>query len=186
VALKFRLVDAKEAIAAKDVDVLLLGARASNDLLERWATNLPLALDKGGRYFRQRAPVESSVQLKTDGALAAFLSFESPLSKSRTVVAWVGSDAAAAESLMDTLDDSSKVGLIRGALALVRDHSVQSFDPDKTYYVGSLPWWQWLWFRLSQHALLFIVVSLVAAVAVGLLLYGGLQRLRTQRLEGPP
>jgi cellulose synthase operon protein B len=203
VGLSFRLMDEKEAVKAKDVDLLLLGGRPSSDLLDHWSADLPLAIGRLGRNLRQLAPAAPSsaglqlsvisdaaaapsVQLNTDGALAAFLSFESPVSRGRTVVAWVGNDTTAAQSLIETLDDGTKVPLVRGALAVVRNNSVESFDAERTYYTGSLPFWHWLWFHLARHAFLLILVSLITAVAVGLLLYGGLQRLRTQRLEGQP
>ncbi len=199
VALGYKLLDTREALAAKDVDLLVLSGGDSSELLQHWDADLPLTLDKVGRTYRSlspatrsyaegasRTPAEAAghVQLHADGPLAALLSFESPLTSGRTVVALIGTDAAAQRSVVEALDDSSKVSLIRGQLAVIREGSVQSFEPDEVYYVGSLSFWQWLWFHFSRHALLLIVLSLAAAVAVGLLLYGGLQRLVSRRLEG--
>lgn len=200
VALAYRLLDAQQALQARDVDLLVLSGGASNALLQQWNANLPLQLGQSAREYRQLAAVTTplagsmlpvrnpaaapQVQIRASGALAGFLSFESPVSSGRTVVALLGSDQAAAQSLLATLDDSSKVPLVRGELAVIRNGTVQSFGAEKVYYLGSLPWWQWLWFHFSHHALLLILLSLAAAIGVGLLIYGTLQRRVSRRLEG--
>ena len=200
-ALQYRLLDTTEALAAKDSDLLVLTGSKSNELLEHWAKNLAMVFRKLGRDYRelQRAPnamtgplqpgrsddgAAPHVVIRADGSLAALLSFESPVSRGRTVVALVGSDAAAAQSLVASLEDESKVPQIRGELALVRNDAIQSYQGGDLYYVGSLSWWQWLWFHFSRHALLLTIISLAAAVATGLFLYGCLQRLAARRLGG--
>jgi cellulose synthase operon protein B len=201
VALAYQLLDAPQALAAKDVDLLILSGHASNDLLDQWGGDLPLAFTKLGREYRPLVPVSSAhdepttypvsdrsasprLTIRADGVLAALMSFESPLRGGRTVVALVGNNAEAERSLLSALQDEGKTSLMHGALAVLRGDAVQSFRPDDIYYVGSLPWWQWLWFHFSRHALLLIVMALVMAVAVGLLLYGGLQRRVGGRLHG--
>ena len=200
-ALQYRLLDTTEALAAKDSDLLVLTGSRSNELLEHWAKHLALVFRKAGRDFRElaRAPnamtgplqpgrsddgAAPRVVIRADGSLAALLSFESPVSRGRTVVALLGSDAAAAESLLASLEDESKVPQIRGELALVRNDAIQSYQGGDLYYVGSLSWWQWLWFHFSRHALLLTIICLAAAVAAGLFLYGWLQRLAAKRLGG--
>jgi cellulose synthase operon protein B len=200
-ALQYRLLDTTEALAAKDSDLLVLTGSKSNELLEHWAKDLALVFRKAGRDFREleRAPNAMSgprqpgrsddgaaphVVIRADGSLAALLSFESPVSRGRTVVALVGSDAAAAESLVASLEDESKVPQIRGELALVRNDAIQSYQGGDLYYVGSLSWWQWLWFHFSRHVLLLTIICLAAAVATGLFFYGWLQRLAAKRLGG--
>jgi hypothetical protein len=63
---------------------------------------------------------------------------------------------------------------------------VQSYQGKASYFVGSLTWWQWLWFHFSRHALLLTLLSLATAIAAGLFIYGWLQRKVTRRLEGRP
>jgi cellulose synthase (UDP-forming) len=110
------------------------------------------------------------------------MSFESPVSSGRTVVALLGSDGRAVESLTAVLGDDGKTQLIRGDLTIVRGGDLQSYQGGETYYVGSLSWWQWLWFHLSHHALWVTLLSLGAAIAAALLTYGRLQRLAARRL----
>src|SRR5579871_2510312 len=198
VALAYRLLDAHEALAANNLDLVVLSGSGSQELLEHWKRDLPLTLSQLGRDFRQLAPalqsfehvrttsregVSPRVQLRAEGPLAALVGFESPLSRGRTVLALLGRDAAAARSLVATLNDNSKVSLIRGELAVVRNDTVQSFESNDVYYVGSLPFWQWLWFHFAHHAVLLIVLALAVALTCGLLVYGRLERRVKQRLE---
>jgi len=199
VALAYHLLDAKQALGARDLDLVVLSGSASDELMQHWQKNLPLTLSQLGRDYRQLAPAARTavdpsvraedtgaaprVQLRADGALAALLSFESPVTSGRTVVALLGRDAAAAHSLLATLNDNSKVPLIRGELAVIKNDAVQSFQGKDSYYVGSLSFWQWLWFRFSRHAIVLIVLALAVAIAAGLLVYGRLERRVKQRLE---
>jgi len=200
-SLAYRLLDAHEAETARDLDLLVLSGAASNQLLEHWGRDLALVFGKLGRDYRQLGAASSAalgttrpdypaggaapnVVIQANGSLGALMGFESRVSSGRTVVALVGSDAAAASALLGALEDPAKVPLIRGELSIVRDDDVQSFQGSDVYYVGSLSWWQWLWFHFSRHAWLLILASILTAVAVGLFLYGRLQRLVTRRLEG--
>jgi cellulose synthase operon protein B len=198
VALAYRLLDAHEALAARNLDLVILSGSGSQELLEHWKKDLPLTLSQLGRDYRQLAPALQSfervrptsqegesprVQLRAEGALAALVGFESPLSRGRTVLALLGRDAAAARSLVAALNDNSRVPLIRGELAVLRNDTIQSFEGSDVYYVGSLPFWQWLWFHFSHHAVLLIVLALAVALTCGLLVYGRLERRVKQRLE---
>jgi cellulose synthase operon protein B len=199
-ALAYRLLDPREAESAKDTDLLVLSGPASNTLLEHWGKNLALVFGRLGRDYRQLArapnPISGTAQpdaqegappnvvIRANGSLGALLGFESRVSSGRTVVALAGSDDAAAKALVAALEDPSKVPLIRGEITIVRDESVQSFQGSDAYYVGSLSWWQWLWFHLSRHSLILTLVSLAVAVALGLFIYGRLQRVVARRLEG--
>ena len=198
-ALAYRLIDTREALGARDVDLLLLSGAPSNELLEHWGQGLALVLGKFGRDYRQPGRAPSSmigpgrrdeavsapnVVVQANGSLAALMSFESRVTSGRTVVALVGTDAAAADSLVATLEDDGQVALIRGELAIVRSDGTQSFSNGDAYYVGSLSWWQWLWFHFSRHALLLTLVALATAVVAGLFIYGKLQHLVKKRLEG--
>jgi cellulose synthase operon protein B len=196
VAVAYRLLDVEQALRSKDSDLLVLGV-GRNGLLERWGKDLTLVLEDTARKFRDapaamsfavnpaRAAItrDSQVDINANGSLGALLSFESPLGNRRTVVALAGTDAHAANALIDTLEDEGKVPQIRGALTIVRPGSVQSYQADALYYVGSLSWWQRLWFHLSQHPVLLTLVTLITAIVIALFLYGWLQRRVARRLE---
>jgi len=202
VAFGYQLLDTDQARKAKDLDLLILSGPRSNELVSHWGKTLPLTFDAAQRRFHdgEPAPVAKiewpaqarvnaqagAVQVHASGALGSFMSFESPVSSGRTVVALLATDAEGATALIGALGDESKVPLIRGALTILRGGDLQSFKSTNLYYVGSLSWWQWLWFHLSQHALLLTLVCLGTAILAALLIYGWLQRLAARRLEPRP
>jgi hypothetical protein len=202
VALGYRLLDTEQARQARDLDLLILSGPRSNALVSSWGQGLPLTFDAAQRQYRDGEPATAArmdgtaaarenaqagaVQVQAAGTLGAIMSFESPLSAGRTVVALLATDGSGADALMAALANESKVPLIRGALTILRGGDLQSYQRTKLYYVGSLSWWQWLWFHVSQHALLLTLVCLATAITTALLIYGWLQRLAARRLEPRP
>lgn len=200
-AVAYHLMGAQQAQQADDTDLLVLGRGQSSRLLARWGRNLSLVLDDADRHFSATSAARhysidplrigsageaarSQVSVRAGGSLGALMSFESPLHAGRTVVAFAGTDAQASQALLDVLEDEGAVSFIRGDLAVVRAGAVQSYRSDALYYVGSLSWWQWLWFHLSRHALLLTFIVLVIAVVVAMVIHGWLQRRAAQRLAG--
>jgi hypothetical protein len=198
-AVGYQLLDAQQAQRAENVDLLLLSGAQSNNLLAHWGRDLPLAFNAADRHYHEidsapnsafdRVRADSGakrqaadVVVRANGSLGAFMSFESPNSAGRTVVALIASDGAAADSLVASLEEERKVSSIRGDLAIVRGDSVQSYQGESVYYVGSLSWWQWLSFHVSLHWWLLTLASLATAIGVALWIYGWLQRLVALRL----
>jgi cellulose synthase operon protein B len=198
-AVGYQLLDAQQAERAKNVDLLLLSGAQSNNLLSHWGRDLPLVFDAADRRYHELDAASNSVLdrpradsaakrqaadvvVRANGSLGAFMSFESPNSARRTVVALIASDRDAADSLVASLEDESKVPSIRGNLAIVRGGSVQSYQGESVYYVGSLSPWQWLTFHVSRHPLLLTLISLATAITVALLIYGWLRRRVARRL----
>ena len=180
----YQLLDTTQALTAKNLDLLIVSGPKSNDLISHWGQHLPLQIDAAQRDYREtHTEPKAEVKLRAAGSLGAFMSFESPISSGRTVVALIGSDDGAAAAVMAALADDSKVPLIRGDLTLVRGSELQSHQGSNVYFVGSLSWWQWLWFHFSRHALLLTLICLATAIAAALLIYGWLQRLAARRLE---
>jgi cellulose synthase operon protein B len=198
-AVAYQLLDTQQAERAKNVDLLLLSGVQSNKLLAHWGRDLPLVFDAADRHYHELDSASNStldraradfgakrqaadVVVRANGSLGAFMSFESPHSAGRTVVALIANDRQAADSLVASLEDESTVPFIRGDLAIVRGGSVQSYQGEGVYYVGSLSWWQWLSFHVSRHPLLLTLTSLATAIAVALWIYGWLQRFAARRL----
>ena len=196
VATRYRLVDVADAKQAEDADLLILSGERSNELLATWGKDLGLVLSAPQRKYRQepiaagvfgfdreeRAGGQAHVEVAASGSLGAFISFESPLTSGRTVVALAGTDDAAARSLVATLENDGKVSEVRGDLAIVRATAVQSYQGEDVYYVGSLSWWKRVWFHISRHPVLLTLIALTLAVVVAMWAYGWLQRRVTRRL----
>jgi hypothetical protein len=196
-ALSYELLNAEQAKQASNADVLVLSGAGAAPLLTQWRQDLALAINGDERKFQElsvasrfdnplaadREPAGGGrVQVNAKGPLGAFISFESPLSADRTVVALAGSDDDAMQGLLGALENGAKVPLILGNLAVVRGDTVQSYQGDSVYYVGSLSLGKRLWFHLSQHVVLFTLVALLVVVVSAMLLYGGLQRRVARRL----
>ena len=198
VAMSYQLLNTEQAKQAGDVDLLILTGMAANELLASWDKDPGLVVNGGNLQFREQAPAprlqpasmsgerkagrDVQVDLHSTGSLGAFVSFESPLSGDRTVVALAGTDDEAGRALVTALEDDGRVPLIRGDLAVVRNNTVESYQGQSIYYVGSLSLWKRLWFHLSQHVILLTVVALGVVVLIAMLLYGGLQRRVARRL----
>ena len=197
-ALSYQLLNTEQAKQAGDVDLLILTGAAANELLASWDKDPALIVNGSNRKFREQAPAPRlqrtsmsdergtqrnvQVDLNATGSLGAFVSFESPLRGARTVVALAGTDDDAGRALVTALEDDGRVPLIRGDLAVVRNNTVESYQGQSIYYVGSLSLWKRLWFHLSQHVILLTVVALGVVVLIAMLLYGGLQRRVARRL----
>lgn len=199
-ALRFQLVGAEQLTQLGDVDLLLIGGGRGADPLQSWGKSLDLILNKAQREFGLPAPAvtqprnplqpdpkpagDSSVTVSADGAIAALLGFESPQKKGRSVVAVAAPSAGAQGLVVDALEDESLVGRIHGDTLVVRGRQLASFEGESRYYAGSLSWWMRLWFHLSRHPLLMLVLAVLAGLGFAFGLYGYLRRAAERRLRG--
>jgi hypothetical protein len=198
-AVKYQLLDPKQVQQARHLDLLVLTGKESDQMLAQWNKNLDLLVERDVRKFghveaapafqagisRGEASARSrwEVDVSANGSLAALVAFESPVSSDKSVVAFSGTDATAAHALIDALEDAGKVQLIRGDLAIVRAGTVESYEGDSAYYVGSLPWWTWLGFHFSRHIWVLTGATIVVTIVVALWVYGWLQRRASMRLD---
>ena len=200
---RFQVLPAAEIDKAGNTDILLIAQGDRDGLLAQWQQHLPARVAAGSRSVAplERAlgslihlfQLESEMQLSSsagratlvgDGALAALVGFESPLTSGRSVVALTASDSAAMSLLSAGLNDSGKIGQMRGDLGLLRGDSVESFRINPVYYVGSLPWWQWLWFHLHSYPLLLALLGVASGLLVTFIVYGALRAMAARRLKG--
>ena len=196
----YRLIDTAAARTARDIDLLVLGGPESNQLLADWQRGGNINIGTDDRHLRNLSAVTNldadplkserprnsnvDVHLTASGSLGALVGFESPLSAGRSVVALVGSNAAAVASVNDVLQDPAKSAAVQGSLAIVRAGQVQSYSGDPVYYVGTAPWWTKVWLRLSRHVFLLTLVAILLAVTVAVGVFGALQRRARRRLDG--
>jgi hypothetical protein len=199
-ALHFKLIQTKSIQSAKDSDLLVIASGANKDLLASWGKSLPALLEEGSRTFtplgkamdlaydwfgmserKTFKPGESNIFLGS-GPLAAIIGFESPLSPSRSVIAFTANTPTALTLTLDALNDGGKIQYIRGDIALMRGESVESFRVNEIYYVGKLPWWRWVWFHLHHHPLLLTAIGIAIGLFVALLTFSALRNRAARRL----
>jgi hypothetical protein len=173
----------------KDHDLLLIGTAANQGLLAKWTENLPAVITGPDRRISQPVRtvnflydwlgfgtepdprVATQEILRGNGPLAAMLGFESPLSAGRSVVAVTAVEDKDMAQVLDVLENEGIAKNMHGSAVFVRGDKVESILAGKTYTIGVLPFWVPIWYFLTEHRLLLIVLSLAAAVILAFALW---------------
>jgi hypothetical protein len=170
-----RLSDDPAAALQADADLLVFGAwpaalgeGSELQLAAPYERLLPGAAVRSlpsGRALSATVAARGSVEIAAEAPLAALLGRQSPQHPQRSVVALLAQTPADFALLRDSLADPALRGQMAGSLALMRSSGVTSQFLGEPYYVGTLSWWQLLWFHLADHPLL-----LAGFAALGVLL----------------
>lgn len=185
-----------------DADVLLIGpmpesmkARPDANLLLRDAQSTlrrPRHPRHGGARVavaselpgaRPEHEVTSHIMVQSLAPMAAVLGMQSVHYPQRSVVALLGSSDEDFKLLRDALADSGKREAMRGSVALIRESGVSSEMVGPHYYVGHLPWWQKVWFALTDRPLALVFGALGVVIVLSALLWRGLYRVARRRLR---
>lgn len=201
-ALGVRVVHDWNVAQAADADVLLIGPMPEN-LRARPDARL-LLLDAQATLNQPRKPryagataaavfnttgvqpeheATSRVMVQSLAPMAAVVGMQSAHHPQRSVVALLGTTDEDFELLREGLADSGKREAMRGSVVLIRESGVASEMVGPHYYVGYLPWWQKLWFALSEQPVLLVLGSLLVVVILSTLLWMGLYRVARRRLR---
>lgn len=196
-ATRFQLIFPADVDKAADADLLVLGGHGDSALLSRWGKNLSLILGPDSRRLtaserarlllpgeiRREKPASHGRDLTVSapGSLAALMGFESPLKSGRSVIALAATDSAAQSALLTALEDNGRVKYVRGDLAIVRGDEVQSFRGEPVYYVGELSWWLRIWYVLSRHPVLVLLITILAVMILASALFGFMRRVSHSR-----
>lgn len=196
-----KMLKVRDLDKAGDTDILLIVNEGDSSALQKWGKSLPAALQSADRnisslgqtinvaydwfgFNKQRDAHGGAANLKGNGALAAIIGFESPLAQGRSVLALTATSTALLPSIVSVLQDGGKIRSVRGDLALIRGDEVESFRTrSEVYYVGHLPWWRWVWFRLNDHPLLVSLLGIAIGLLVALLAYKALRAVAARRLK---
>lgn len=197
---RFEVLDTTQTDRFKDRDLLMVGGQEVADLLVKWGKNLPLIIDQTRRVMTAQpqasrgdgaigsalaaSPVgPAHMDALSKGPLAALIGFESPVTRSRSVVAINASSDDALLSVVDAIGDNARRAEIHGDLAVFSGDRADSFRLGQTYFVGDVSWWTRIRYHLSSHPILVGLVALLAAFAIALKCFGWLQRRAARRLE---
>ena len=99
------------------------------------------------------------------------VSFASPLSPKRTVVALTATTDSYLTRLQQVLNNAEQTNQFHGFMALITPARVQSFDTIAPYYVGTLGWWNQFTYHLAQYPLVVTLIALLAVVVLALMLF---------------
>lgn len=184
-------------------DLLIVGGGMGGTLLKHWNRSLPLVVD-GMRHelsalsrllgyadtlWRsgpQRGAAHDAaawrLAAQSQGPLAAWVGFESPLHRGRSAVALLATSRDDQRIAWSALLEPAAVARMHGDVVVLRDDQIESYDSGARYTVGRLPPWSGLWWRLSRHPLLLVAAALGAALLGAIWVRWLLRRASRRRL----
>lgn len=192
---KMTIADDGSKIQDQDADLLLIGSIPQKlkddkhidllvDATQSWVktpmrhTDLPsIYLDEDDRQAGVQTGISSS------GPMAAVVGFESPYHKQRSVVALLADGASGYDLLNNALNDSGKRAAMFGSVSVIRESGVSSLRVGDIYYVGHLPWFERVWFALSNHPVLLAIFAAISIVLLAWVLWRLLRIISRRRLN---
>lgn len=192
---KMTIADDGSKIQDQDADLLLIGSIPQKlkddkhidllvDATQSWVktpmrhTDLPsIYLDEDDRQAGVQTGISSS------GPMAAVVGFESPYHKQRSVVALLADSASGYDLLNNALNDSGKRAAMFGSVSVIRESGVSSLRVGDIYYVGHLPWFERVWFALSNHPVLLAIFAAISIVLLAWVLWRLLRIISRRRLN---
>lgn len=183
-------------LANKDADILIIGTLPEKlknderiDLLvqatQSWMktpqrqTDFPAIVpDVNDRQADTQTAVSSS------GPMAAIVGFQSPYNDQRSVVALLADSPRGYSLLNEAMNDSGKRAAMYGSVTVIRESGVNGLRVGDIYYVGHLPWFERIWYALSNHPILLAVLAAVSVVLLAWVLWRLLRIISRRRLDG--
>ena len=189
------IVDEGSQIKSKDADLLLIGSIPQQlkddkhiDLLvnaaQSWVKT-PVRHHDLPSIYMDEDDRQASVQtgITSSGPMAAVVGFESPYYKQRSVIALLADSARGYDLLNGALNDSGKRAAMFGSVSVIRESGVSSLRVGDIYYVGHLPWFERVWFALSNHPVLLAIFAAISIVLLAWVLWRLLRILSRRRLD---
>ena len=194
-SINLNITDDSRQIQGKDADIMVIGTIPDAlkddkriDLLvqatQSWVntpmrqTTFPSIMpDEADRVADAKSTITSA------GAMAAVVGFQSPFNDQRSVVALLADSPRGYELLTEAMNDSGKRAAMFGSVSVIRESGVNSLRVGDIYYVGHLPWFERLWYALSNHPVLLAVLAAVSVVLLAWVLWRLLRIISRRRLD---
>ncbi|EPR1454901.1 cellulose biosynthesis cyclic di-GMP-binding regulatory protein BcsB [Citrobacter koseri] len=194
-SINLNITDDSRQIQGKDADIMVIGTIPNAlkddkriDLLvqatQSWV-NTPMRQTTFPSIMpdeADRAPDAKST-ITSAGAMAAVVGFQSPFNDQRSVVALLADSPRGYELLTEAMNDSGKRAAMFGSVSVIRESGVNSLRVGDIYYVGHLPWFERLWYALSNHPVLLAVLAAVSVVLLAWVLWRLLRIISRRRLD---
>ena len=172
--------------ALTDRDVLVIGNLGSGGDVP---AGTPFAEEIRRGLAPENAPAlrkDRAIRVRTDSPessrQAALVSFESPVTKGRTVTALLSQPGAGTALLQDKLGAAGSFYDVDGAVSFLTPKGSVNFRPAEVYAVGDLPWHQRIWNQLLDKPFVLFGITLVFLACAALLLYLLMTRVVAGRL----
>ncbi len=190
---KVTITDDGSQIKNHDADLLLIGAIPAAlkddkqinllvDATQSWVKN-PLRVESRTNIMpdSSRKPV-AETNVSANGPMGAVVGFQSPFYSQRSVVALLADSSKGYGLLNEALSDSGKGDAMEGSVVIIRDSGVNGLRVGDVYYVGHLPWFERLWYALSNHPILLAVFAAISVVLLAWVLWRLLRIISRRRL----
>ncbi|MET3117726.1 cellulose synthase (UDP-forming) [Undibacterium sp. GrIS 1.8] len=181
-------------------DIIVIGTNGNAPLLKQWAKYMPLSIDENGNKLQlpsgflrllanwtgrdidaiQRRT--GDMLASTGGAFGAMMQFESPVTSGRSVLVLTSGDGDSLLGLTKALSKPDLRSKYQGDLVIVKGEKIESVQIGDTYYVGSLPFWTWVKWYLSNHPMILIAFLMLASLIVATILFRFLRKKAASRL----
>ncbi|MCR4215390.1 cellulose biosynthesis cyclic di-GMP-binding regulatory protein BcsB [Enterobacter cloacae] len=194
-AINVTLTDDGAQIQNKDADIMVIGSIPDKlkdekriDLLVQAAqswVNTPLRQTEFPSIMPDINDRKASAQtaVTSQGAMAAVVGFQSPYNDQRSVIALLADSPRGYELLNSAMNDSGKRAAMFGSVSVIRESGVNSLRVGDVYYVGHLPWFERLWYALSNHPILLAILAAVSVVLLAWVLWRLLRIISRRRLN---
>lgn len=200
-ALKVRIMDDWAQASAVDADILLIGSmpqaikerpdasvllQGTQSRLRQARATAASAQQKNNHLTAIGAAqheVLSAVDVRSVAPLAAIIGLESDEHPQRSIVGLLASSDEDFALLRRALSSPQERAQIKGAVALVRESGVTYHNVGPVYYVGDLPWWEWVWYHLSERPVLLASTAFLLVIFISIALWRGLRFIARRRLE---
>ncbi|MFH0407178.1 cellulose biosynthesis cyclic di-GMP-binding regulatory protein BcsB, partial [Klebsiella quasipneumoniae] len=194
-AINLQMTDDGNQIKNKNADLLLIGAIPSSlkddtkinllvEATKSWVKMPMRHYDLASIYPDDEARTPNTrTDITSSGPMAAVIGFQSPYNDQRSVVALLADSPRGNELLTNALNDSGKRAAMFGSVAVIRESGVNSLRVGDVYYVGHLPWFERIWFALSNHPILLAIFAAVSIVLLAWVLWRMLRIISRRRLS---
>ncbi|WP_313485946.1 cellulose biosynthesis cyclic di-GMP-binding regulatory protein BcsB [Pseudescherichia sp.] len=194
-AVNLTLTNDGSQIQNKDADVLVIGTIPDSLKDDKRIDLLVQATQSWVKTPQRQTPFPSIVPDNTDrqadaqtavtssGPMAAIVGFQSPYNDQRSVIALLADSPRGYELLNEAMNDSGKRAAMYGSVTVIRESGVNGLRVGDVYYVGHLPWFERIWYALSNHPVLLAVLAAVSVVLLAWVLWRLLRIISRRRLD---
>ncbi len=126
---------------------------------------------------------DTQTAVTSSGPMAAVVGFQSPYNDQRSVIALLADSPRGYELLNDAMNDSGKRAAMYGSVTVIRESGVNGLRVGDVYYVGHLPWFERIWYALSNHPILLAFLAAVSVVLLAWVLWRLLRIISRRRLD---
>ena len=126
---------------------------------------------------------DTQTAVTSGGPMAAVVGFQSPYNEQRSVIALLADSPRGYELLNEAMNDSGKRAAMYGSVSVIRESGVNGLRVGDIYYVGHLPWFERVWYALSNHPILLAVLAAVSVILLAWVLWRLLRIISRRRLD---